>query len=430
MDRRKKLMIIILILIVILLILSIFLIKQIENYNSTDYNTNTEFEQQIIYETSREMKEETNRNKYYAVSNIVKTYMRSINNLNKEEIEDSTTALYSILDKNYISEFNINEEYIKNKFNIYTYNEKVYIDNMYELEINASINIFIIYGTTINTQESFVLMVKTDSQNNTFSIFPDEYIQKYGYSNKSDANEINIDDSQIEKNNYNSFEYTNVSNEQMIIYYFEDIKNKVFEDNGLYNLLDKNYLEKKFENIDEFNIYLDKMKSEIMQRNIVNFQVNNYDGYNQYVLIDQKGDYYIVNETAVMQYTVILDTYTIDLPQFIEQYNNATDAEKVLMNIQKVFAAINDGDYNYVYNKLDNTFKQNNFPTLENFETYIKENLYENNSISYTNYQTNANLHIYEINIKNADVENSSVITKNFIMQLLDGTDFVMSFNV
>ena len=90
----------------------------------------------------------------------------------------------------------------------------------------------------------------------------------------------------------------------------------------------------------------------------------------------------------------------------------------------------NDKDYNYVYNKLDNTFKQNNFPTLESFQTYITQNLYENNSIAYSNYQTSGNLHIYEISIKNAEDENSATVTKNFIMQLLDGTDFVMSFNV
>ena len=160
------------------------------------------------------------------------------------------------------------------------------------------------------------------------------------------------------------------------------------------------------------------------------YQVNSYDDYTQYVCIDQNGKYYIFNETAIMNFELILDTYTVDIPQFTEQYNNSTDSEKVLLNIQKVFSAINDGDYNYVYNKLDSTFRQNNFPTLESFENYIIENFYENNSIGYSNYQTSGDLHIYVISITNADDGTSITLEKNFIMQLFDGTDFVMSFNV
>ena len=45
-----------------------------------------------------------------------------------------------------------------------------------------------------------------------------------------------------------------------------------------------------------------------------------------------------------MDFDVILDVYTVEIPELTEQYNNSTDAEKVLMNIQKVFYAINDGD--------------------------------------------------------------------------------------
>ena len=160
------------------------------------------------------------------------------------------------------------------------------------------------------------------------------------------------------------------------------------------------------------------------------YQINEYENYTQYVCKDQNENYYIFNETGIMDYTVILDTYTIDLPQFIEKYNNSTDAEKVLLNIQKVFEAINHGDYGYVYDKLDNEFKQNNFPTETEFENYIKQNLYENNSISYGKYKTSGDLHIYDINIKNKDDENSITKTKNIIMRLEEGTDFVMSFNV
>lgn len=430
MREHKKIMIAIVILILVLVLVVILILRQMAKINSTDYNSNTEFEQEIIYSANLQIKAETNRSKYYAVEDIINTYMRSIRNLQKEEVTDSQDALYSILDEQYISEFNIDKSSIKDKFNIYTYNEKVYIDHVYEIEKSAAINIFIVYGTTINTQEPFQIMVKTDSANNTFSLFPQEFMQKYGYSNTSDANKINITDSSIQKNGYNTFEYKNVNNEQMAIHYFEDIKNKVYETDGIYNLLDEEYKAKKFGNIEEYNSLLDKMKTEIMQRNIVNYKINNYDDYTQYILVDQEGSYYIVNETAVMEYTLMLDNYTVDLPEFIQEYNNSSDAQKTLLNIQKVFLAINDGDYKYVYNKLDTTFKQNNFPTLELFEEYVKQNFYKENSIGYSNYQTNNDLNIYTVTIENANDETSLKKEKNIIMQLKDGTDFVMSFNV
>ena len=429
MKDNKKILIIIFILIMFLIIIIIAMLNLLKEYNSSD-NVNTEFEQQILYETDKNISKVENRNEYYVIDNIVATYMRYINNLKKEDKEDSNIAMYSILDQEYISEFNITENEIKEKFNIYTINEKVYIEDMYQIELSASSNVFIVYGNTINTNEYFEIMVKTDSSNNTFSIFPKEYMDKYNYSYESDVNSIKISDENIEPNNYNKFEYTNINDEQMAIYYFEDLKNRIFEENKLYNVLNVDYISKKFASIEEFNIYLENLKQIIMQRNIVSYQINNQDGYTQYVLIDQNGKYYIFNETAVMDYNVILDTYTIDLPQFTEKYNNATDQEKVLLNIQKVFDAINDGDYRYVYNKLDSTFRQNNFPTETDFENYIKQNFYTSNNFEFSNYKSSGNLHIYDISITDKNNVSSEKKTKNFIMQLKEGTDFLMSFNV
>lgn len=429
MKDNKKILLIICILIIILVIILVVMLNLLKEYNSSD-NTNTEFEQQILYETNKNISKVENRNEYYVVDNIVATYMRYINNLKKEDKEDSDIAMYSILDQEYISEFNITENDIKEKFNIYTTNEKVYIEDMYQIELSASSNIFIVYGNTINTNENFQIMVKTDSSNNAFSIFPKEYMDKYNYSYESDVNSIKISDENIEPNNYNQFEYVNINDEQMAIYYFEDLKNRIFEENKLYNVLNVDYINKKFENLEKYNIYLENLKQIIMQRNIVSYQINDQDGYTQYVLIDQNGKYYIFNETAVMDYNVILDTYTIDLPQFTEKYNESTDQEKVLLNIQKVFDAINDGDYRYVYNKLDSTFRQNNFPTETDFENYIKQNFYTSNNFEFSNYKSSGNLHIYDISIIDKNNVSSEKKTKNFIMQLKEGTDFVMSFNV
>ena len=163
---------------------------------------------------------------------------------------------------------------------------------------------------------------------------------------------------------------------------------------------------------------------------LAQYQVTEQDGYTQYVLVDQNGKYYIVNETAVMKYNTMLDTYTVDLPQFKERYNSSNDAEKAGLNLQKIVDALNNNDYEYVYNKLDETFKSNNFQTLESFEQYIQDNLYTSANVEFSNYQNSGELHIFDATFTDKNNESSNAITKTFIVKLLEGTDFVMSFNV
>lgn len=132
-----------------------------------------------------------------------------------------------------------------------------------------------------------------------------------------------------------------------------------------------------------------------------------------------------------MKYTLILDTYTIDIPEFTDKYNTATDQEKVILNLNKFMLALNDGDYKYAYNVLDDSFKTNNFPNYASFETYAKSNFFSNNTFDYAEFgNTAGTYYTYTVNITDASGESSNTTTKTFIMLLEDGTDFKLSFNV
>lgn len=152
----------------------------------------------------------------------------------------------------------------------------------------------------------------------------------------------------------------------------------------------------------------------------------------------QNGRYYIFNVTSAMNYTLFLDTYTVDLPEFIEEYNSASNQKKMALNINKIISAINQKDYEYVYSKLDETFKQNYYNNQESLEAFIKENLFNKNKASFQEYSSEQNLGIYKVRIekeyqdgeqapegKNAEFQNL-----NIIMKLGQGTDFVMSFSI
>ena len=128
-----------------------------------------------------------------------------------------------------------------------------------------------------------------------------------------------------------------------------------------------------------------------------------------------------------MEYTLILDTYTIDLPEFLEKYNNSTDQQKVALNIDKFMQAINAKDYKYAYNCLADSFKNNYFKTQEEFENYAKENFYSSNNVEYNEFDTQGDVYTYSVIL--TDKETSEQKNKTFIVKLEEGTEFVLSFN-
>ena len=434
----KKVIIGLLMLCLILcIVLLIFLNREKDNQE------NIELENDIIYSDKIEesvMEKRENLESYYILEQCVYAYLDSINvnnssyygyNKNNEyvKITDENNIIYNLLSKEYIENNNIVagnlDNYIdkleKKVFYIPLKTKFIESDNLYKYAVYGYITD--IYNEYI---KDILIIVNLDFNNSTFSIEPVQ--ENINIENiELDVNKLES----IEENENNKFSYIQVNEETISSKYLDYYKKMLLSNvNEAYERLNEDYKKNKFKSIELFKEYIKNNRDEILSASLNKYQVNKFDDYTQYICIDQNNNYYIFKETDLQQYTVILDTYNIDLPQFTEKYNSSTNAEKVLLNIQKVFEAINDGDYNYVYNKLDSTFKQNNFPTLDSFETYIKQNFYQNNSIGYSNYQTSGDLHIYEISITNSDDENSKVITKNFIMQLKDGTDFVMSFNV
>lgn len=434
---------IIIILIVILLILCTTLVILLINKKNTQYGS-VDFETDLSDIINQKVTEVTDINNYYIVKNCINRYFLYLTKTASEsEITAGPTALefqekeskqgiYNMLDKAYINKENITVDNIFN--NIQQIDEStIIIDKMYVAPMSRSMSIYLVSGKTIDTSTSeekdFKIVLKMDMANKTFSLILGEMAEEMANNNVGDTLNINTE-TMIEPNDYNQYQYNNISTNEYITDIFNEYKTYLISyRKEAFSRLDEEYSNKKFKNYEEFeNFIKHKIKSIVISK-ADKVKTTQYEDYTQYIVNDQYGNSYIFKVSAVMDYDVILDTYTIEIPELTEQYNGSSDAEKVLMNLQKIFAAINDGDYNYVYSKLDNTFKQNNFSTLESFETYMKSTFYSNNSIGYSNYRTSGNLHIYDITIIDKD-DTTKSITKNFIMQLLDNGNFVMSFNI
>ena len=233
------------------------------------------------------------------------------------------------------------------------------------------------------------------------------------------------------ENECNQLEIKGTTQERLINEYLEDYKNNAlnFTDDA-YELLDKQYREAKFGSIEEYKQYINNNKSEIEDIELSKYQANETDDCTEYICIDQYNSYYIFHVTNPGSYTLFLDTYTVDLPEFAEKYNKASEQEKVVLNINKIITALNAKDYHYIYSKLAYSFKNNYFQNQEILERYLRENINEKVVVSYDKFSKQGNLYTYEIRITDEGIETYLNKKMNIVMQLNEGTDFVMSFSI
>lgn len=442
MEKSKKSIIIISIIILIITILLLLLLINIYRYEEEILITQTEDEVDQSYTYIRELELVKEKEDYLIIKSSLNQYISAINqnstsyygydtNNNYTIIVDKeiiNTNIYNILSENYIKKNSINIENVRNF--VYEIKEDCfYIPiKIYKKLETQNIKIYAIYGVIEDMDynpitESYILL-NIDEKNSTFSV---EQLE-----NKEQFNNIEIEEIvSIEEKENNIYESARLIDEDLIKDYFTTYKRLAlgYPEIVYNNYLDEEYKTKKFNSVDNYKKYVEENKDAIESIDIEKYNVEEQDDYIQYIGIDQNEKYYIFNVNSITDYKIILDSYTIDIPQFINKYNNASDVQKVGYNIQKCIDAINDGDYLYVYDKLDNTFKTNNYNNKENFIKYIKNNLYKKNEIENVSTSNEGEMYIYNIDIKNAENYDER---KNMtvIMKLGRNTDFTMSFNM
>lgn len=426
MKKFIKFTIIILIIIIVLLICIIGFFKKKEEKSIYEGEGKSNI---ITIDNPSILKEVENRSIFFSVKNIVKTYLTTlglqdktklVNLISDDYIKENGITINNVLDK-------IKDEQIE-----YTDNYEFIINTVYFAEENDLIktyfmNIFY-YNMNNNKKYETKLMVQLDPVNMTFQVLPYNYMKEKGYDKLSVGDSYSATVKKIENKEDNSYKMVPIPKNTMADRYFsiylEYLKN---DKEASYYLLDKEYREKRFENINKYLEYI--KKADLENAVISKFQSYDYDEYTEYVCIDIEGRYYIFNEKSVMDYSIILDTYTLDLPEFLEKYNSTNEQGKVVLNIQKFIDAINSYDYNYAYNYLSTGFKTNYFKTVQDFEKYIESTLYAKNEVSYESFEEQSGLYKYKVKITNKENQTEST-TKTFIVKLNDGTDFEMSFNV
>ena len=435
-------MIVIVIVIIAIVLLLLYRVKNQQGYNN--YQDDIISSELYDYDNS-EVEELQDEVSFFTVAKCISEYLDIIN-INsdayygvseegeyKKTISDEEIAetIISLLDKDYIAENNITEN------NAFEYVHKV---DQKEMFIPLKMNIFpgrttekyAVYGYTQSLDNEFIrniyMIVTLDIENYTYSVEPllnEEY---------DDINKINLKNENIpiEENDYNTYEYAKINEEYISNQYLSNFKKMLLSNPSLaYEYFDNDYKNAKFGSYAEFEKWLDTNRARIKKVNLDKYQVTVKDNYTQYVLIDKDGMYYIFRETAPMQYSAILDTYTIDIPEFTDRYEKSTNQEKIILNLNKFKLSLDDGDYRYAYRILADSFKSNNFKTEEEFENYAKSNFFEKNKFDYQRFGNEAGTYYtYEVKITDSTGKSNKEITKTFIILLGEGTDFELSFNV
>ena len=418
MKKVKKIIISLLVLLIILSIILIILIKQ---NNNIDENLlpNNELANTKVY-ASNSVKE-NNIYTILAIDNVIQNVIDYAKESNKQ-------ALYNITETNYIKRNNISTD---NVITIYENIKKYYIQEMYAFE-TSTMSEYYTYGFILKENndkpENYYFKVCKDSSNSTFSVSPlkiDEY-------NKAKEEKINkIENESIKSNLYNKYNYNLYSGKDVAEKYINDFifKMKYIPDVA-FGTLDEEYRNKKFSNIDEFKSYIKNNSERFDDFIIRSYGREATENITNYEVEDINNHYYKIKASSGMDYTIILDDYTVESNEYVQKYNSSSDSTKIATCINKFFKLIDSKEYKSAYAYLDDTFKQKNFDTVGKFETYAKQNFFNNNTVTISSAEKVGDIYSCKVQIKSGVSVAAMSKDITVIIKLKENTDFVMSFSI
>lgn len=441
MSSKRKLIILISVLVAItlLILLVIFVLKnnQSKEENKNQKTANTDIGASLeIFNLNSEINNESD---FFTVQSCINQYFQEQNNSNSE-------AVFNMLNNEYKEQNEINNSNVLQKiYNLQNGFEKFFANEIYYREIGyGTVYQYFVYGELLGenyeTIKDIYVIANLDFGHMSFEILFDEKVElsKEEFSEiinnlKSNNGQtfyyVDQDKSEIPINDYNNFiaeteysvldGYVNYYNTMAV--YYPDIA---------YNLLDEEYRSKKFENIDEFKQYVSENEGQLLTSAVSEFNISEKDGYTQYIISDTNNNYYIFKVYGIMDYKVLTDFYTVDIEEFSNSYDERNTQEEVAINIQKIVSALNNKDYKYVYSKLSDGFKQNYYPTLEDFINYISQMSFRNRELYFNDFYNEGDTNIYNITLQGTTASSGDPINMQIIMQLEENRDFVMSFNI
>lgn len=431
--KKLKIAILIILSIIIIIITTIICMKVLEKKEQQQAVTPG-----IEEERPFDVNEKIARNEYYILSKIANTYIQSLNKNNSayikidedgnQVIEEKSlkNGIINLLSKEYVQKNNIN---INNLYNyVNTFEEQLLFVPINMKGISTgNVKTYVVQGIALNfeyeLEKEFNIVINVDYSNRTFSVEP----------TSKEYEEINTNGQikNIEKNDHNQYKTTGLNIENIVKDYMNNLKRMMLAKPELvYEHLDEEYRDKRFGNVDNFKEYIKKNEEEIKKIYVDKYLANSLENYSQYVGKDKYDNTYIFNEKEIFNYTVLLDTYTINSEEFKKVYNESKNEYRVKLNVDKWIKMLNNRDYENAYKCLDKKFREEKFGAEEEFEKYMRDNFPLHYKLSVGATEEVNGVYKQKIMLKDITGESKEQKENTIIMQLKDDYEFVMSFEV
>ena len=388
MEKRKaiiKYFIIFLVLIVIGILIMIFIIKN-NNVTEEQSNKNNNIVSGKIENKISRVKDST---EFFTVSNCISKYLnKNVNN---------------------------NLSFVALKMNV--------------LE-GSNVNTYSVYGfyTDVDYKKYnyLYLIVKLDQINSTFEV---ERLD----NNYDDIDDVKLNNEiiTINKKEDNNFEHVKLSEGNKIRKYIDCYKIMALSNPELlYNeFLNEEYKNNKFENIENFKNYINNNREKILGLSAIEYKIDKIGDYKQYKIKDNNNNTLVIKEKYIMNFSIMLDNYTIEDDEYKTKYNNASDRQKIETNISKIFKMIDNKEYKALYdNYINEDFKNNKFPNYEIFIEYITNNFFEYNYLGTSSIQKEGDNYLITINYKDGISSAAEERIVKIIMLLKNENKFEISF--
>lgn len=462
MDNKKKMSIIIIVIIVLLIILFAILLKKFypKKVQENKVIKESEYDMYNAYQTQRASEGvtandavatlEDNVNQYYTVKGILDKFNVYVSYLNttvsklglivpagQEETalqkyrQNGLTGINNMLANNYKTKYATNNNQIYNMLKNYS-GKNYSITDMYIVEDSAYINTYFVYGNYEGIEFNYIVVL--DRYNYTFELYLNNYFSENNYSKQDTSTMKTLNIERIEKNIDNTFQYKNINQEQIAEEYYNDyIKKMKYDVQSAFDLLDSDYKSIRFGDISKFKKYITDVININTNRMMSSYSIVKYNSHTEYICQDNMGNNFIFKSTGVMKYTVILDTYTVTVNSYDKEYSEAEEAKKAQLCLNRFFEALNNKDYEKAYSYLNETYRANNFKTVDEFRQYVQSNWFDFNNFTYKNVSINGDYYLLTGEISDYMIEGSydaERVSKTFIVSL--GTsirDFKISFS-
>jgi hypothetical protein len=322
---------------------------------------------------------------FFTIQNCIQNYINYLNVYNSSYYDNSgnkiltddeiAEKIYGLLDKEYIEQYSITK---KNLYNYVKQQDEQYIFvpiKMKALEL-TSMRKYVVYGILIDADENLIqevyYQVNKDLNNISFSIIPldgKKYSSIDDITVSSSEYEINLDEDK--SNTVNNVTITDQFLSQQ--YLLRQRRLMVAMPEMSYDLLDEEYRELRFGSLEKYVKYVKENKDHISRIATKKYEVTRDVDETKILCQDQYENYYIFTINSISDYTVQLDGYTIPPSEFYDIYLGYTKQELAAHSSYLWIMMLNNRDYESAYNALNETFRQNNYPTLEDFEKYAKK---------------------------------------------------------